>query len=56
MKALLTAILLSVACLALSLGQSLDELVAHEQRNVDKEAVIAYGGRVGKLDAVFLIE
>ena len=34
----------------------LDDLVAREQANVDNEAVLAYGGIVGKLDAVFLIE
>ena len=56
MRTFLTTILLSLAYLALSHGRSLDELIAHEQRNVDNEAVIAYGGRVGKLEAVFLIE
>ena len=56
MRTFLTTILLSLTCLALSHGRSLDELIAHEQRNVDNEAVIAYGGRVGKLEAVFLIE
>jgi hypothetical protein len=56
MRTLLTTIVLSWACLAFSHGRSLDELVAHEQRNVDNEAVTAYGGKVGKLDAVFLIE
>jgi len=56
MRKFLTTILLSLACLALSHGRSLDELVANEQRNADNEAVIAYGGKVGKLDAVFLIE
>lgn len=56
MRTFLTTIVLSLACLAFLHGRSLDELVAHEQRNVDNEAVIAYGGKVGKLDAVFLIE
>ena len=56
MKTFLTTIVLSSVCLALSHGRSLDELVAHEQRNVDNEAVIAYGGKVGKLEAIFLIE
>lgn len=56
MRKFLTTILLFLAWLELSLGRSLEELVAHEQRNVDNEAVVAYGGKVGKLDAVFLIE
>ena len=56
MRTFLTTIVLSLACLAFSHGRSLDDLVAHEQRNVDNEAVIAYWGKVGKLDAVFLIE
>jgi len=37
-------------------AEALEERVAYEQRNVDNEAVSAYGGKVGKLDAIFLIE
>ena len=39
-----------------SSAETLDDRVAYEQRNVDNEAVAAYGGNVGKLDAIFLIE
>ncbi len=35
---------------------SLDKLVKKEQANVDNEAVSVYGGKVGKLEAVFFIE
>ena len=35
---------------------SLDRLVAKEQGNIDNEAVSVYGGKVGKLEAVFFIE
>lgn len=34
----------------------LDDLVAREQASVDNEAVLVYGGKVGKLDAIFFIE
>jgi len=56
LRTFLTTIVLFLASLTLSYGWSLDELVAHEQRNVDNGAVIAYAGKVGKLDAIFLIE
>ena len=39
-----------------TVAEMLEERVAYEQRNVDNEAVSAYGGKVGKLDAIFLIE
>jgi hypothetical protein len=39
-----------------SAADSLDELILREQRNVDNESVLVYGGNVGKLDAVFFIE
>ena len=35
---------------------SLDRLVAKEQGNVDNEAVTVYGGKVGKLEAIFVLE
>jgi hypothetical protein len=34
----------------------LDELVHREQKNVDNESVVVYGGNIGKLDALFFIE
>jgi hypothetical protein len=40
----------------LCVAETLEDRVAYEQRNVDNEAVAAYGGKVGKLDAIFLIE
>lgn len=39
-----------------SVAETLEDRVVSEQRGVDNEAVAAYGGRVGKLEAVFLIE
>ena len=50
---ILLALLFSVCP---SVSETLEERVAYEQRNVDNEAVAAYGGKVGKLDAIFLIE
>ena len=41
---------------SLSVAGTLEERLAYEQRNVDNEAVSAYGGKVGKLDVIFLIE
>lgn len=35
---------------------SLDKLVKEEQSKVDNEAVSVYGGKVGKLEAIFFIE
>ena len=37
-------------------GASLDELVAREEANRDNESVLYFGGKVGKLDAIFIIE
>ena len=34
----------------------MDELIKKEQASVDNEAVVVYGGKVGRLDAVFFIE
>lgn len=39
-----------------SSAETLNDRVANEQRNVDNGAVAAYGGKVGKVDAIFLIE
>jgi hypothetical protein len=50
---ILLALLFSVSP---SVSETLEERVAYEQRSVDNEAVAAYGGKVGKLDALFLIE
>lgn len=44
------------ACAHPLFASSVDDLAAYEQRNVDNEAVAAYGGKVGKLDAIFFIE
>jgi hypothetical protein len=53
------AILLAILSLTTALHAdqaSLDKLVKTEQANVDNEAVSVYGGKVGKLEAVFFIE
>ena len=34
----------------------MDELIKKEQASVDNEAVVVYGGKVGKLQAVFFLE
>ena len=50
---------LAAGSLLLALGaaaEDLDALIKREQGNVDNEAVTVYGGKVGKLDAIFFIE
>jgi hypothetical protein len=44
------------AATSFAIANTLDELVAYEQARVDNEAVLVFGGKVGKLDAVFFIE
>lgn len=39
-----------------ALADKLDPMVKAEQANVDNEAVVVYGGSVGKLDAIFSLE
>lgn len=56
MKTRLCLILTLCATVLSAAAASLDELVAREQDNVDNEAVVVFGGKVGKLDAIFLIE
>jgi hypothetical protein len=57
MKSTLLSILLGVLLPAGSaMADKLDALVKTEQANVDNEAVMVYGGSVGKLDAIFSLE
>jgi hypothetical protein len=57
MKSRLAAVLLATLCpTGSALADKLDALVKREQANVDNEAVMVYGGTVGKLDAIFSLE
>lgn len=56
MKTIIPLILALCTAALSATAASLDELVAREQANVDNEAVVVFGGKVGKLDAIILIE
>ncbi|NNC89184.1 MAG: hypothetical protein HKN82_12060, partial [Akkermansiaceae bacterium] len=50
------SLLLGVLLCSAVRADNLDALVKREQANVDNEAVVVYGGKVGTLDAIFHIE